>query len=68
MATTMFLIWGSQVRILSGTPIKSDGYRLGKTTRMGERSLRRLLVIGAAGVVRWSVRKPPRLDSWYREE
>jgi transposase len=38
--------------------------RLGKTTRMGERSLRRLLVIGAAGVVRWSVRKPPRPDSW----
>jgi transposase len=38
--------------------------RLGKTARMGERSLRRLLVTGAAGVVRWSVRKPPRPDSW----
>jgi hypothetical protein len=26
---------------------------------MGERSLRRLLIIGAGAVVRWAVRKPP---------
>ena len=31
--------------------------RLRKTSRMGERTLRRLLIIGASGVVRWARRK-----------
>lgn len=38
--------------------------RLGKTTKMGERSLRRLLIIGATGVVRWATRNPPPAESW----
>jgi transposase len=38
--------------------------RLGRTTKMGERSLRRLLIIGANAVVRWAVRKPPPAGSW----
>src|SRR4051812_21687741 len=31
--------------------------RLGRTSRMGERTLRRLLIIAASGVVRWARRK-----------
>ena len=35
--------------------------KLGKTSKMGERTLRRLLIIGASAVVRWATRKgaPP---------
>lgn len=38
--------------------------RLGRTTRMGERSLRRLLIVGANAVLRWAVRNPPPAGSW----
>jgi transposase len=38
--------------------------RLGRTTKMGDRSLRRLLIIGANAVVRWAVRNPPPAGSW----
>ena len=38
--------------------------RLGKTSRMGERTLRRLLIIGASGVVRWARRKGVPAGSW----
>jgi transposase len=38
--------------------------KLGRTTKMGERSLRRLLIIGANAVVRWAVRNPPPAGSW----
>ena len=38
--------------------------RLGATTRMGERSLRRLLIIGANSVVRWRSRKQDIPGSW----
>ena len=31
--------------------------RLGRTSRMGERTLRRLLIIAASAVVRWAKRK-----------
>lgn len=49
------------------TPLqKSTGgkQRLGRTSRMGERTLRRLLIIGASGVVRWAKRKGPPAGSW----
>lgn len=49
------------------TPVqKSTGgkTRLGRTSRMGERTLRRLLIIGASGVVRWAKRKGVPPDSW----
>jgi transposase len=38
--------------------------RLGRTSRMGERTLRRLLIIGASAVARWSVRKGAPSGSW----
>ena len=33
--------------------------RLGGTSKMGQREFRRLLIIGAMAVVRWTCRKPP---------
>jgi len=38
--------------------------RLGKTSRMGERTLRRLLIIGASAVARWAARKDARPGAW----
>lgn len=38
--------------------------RLGETSRMGERTLRRLLIIGASAVVRWAMRKGSTPDPW----
>ncbi|KQP51175.1 transposase [Methylobacterium sp. Leaf111] len=38
--------------------------RLGRTSRMGERTLRRLLIIAASAVVRWAKRKGVPADSW----
>ena len=38
--------------------------RLGKTSKMGERTLRRLLIIGASAVVRWAARKGAPAGSW----
>ena len=49
------------------TPVqKSTGgkERLGRTSRMGERTLRRLLIIAASGVVRWAKRKGVPEGSW----
>ena len=38
--------------------------RLGATSKMGERTLRRLLIIGASSVVRWAARKGAPAGSW----
>jgi transposase len=38
--------------------------KLGKTSRMGERTLRRLLIIGASAAVRWAKRKGSTADPW----
>jgi transposase len=49
------------------TPIqRSTGgkERLGRTSRMGQRTLRRLLIIAASGVVRWARRKGVPTGSW----
>jgi transposase len=49
------------------TPLqKSTGgkERLGRTSRRGERTLRRLLIIGASGVVRWAKRKGVPAGTW----
>jgi transposase len=49
------------------TPVqRSTGgkQRLGRTSRMGERTLRRLLIIAASGVVRWAKRKGVPANSW----
>lgn len=38
--------------------------RLGKTSKMGQRDLRRLLIIGASAVVRWAARHGAPAGSW----
>lgn len=38
--------------------------RLGKTSKMGQRDLRRLLIIGASAVVRWASRNGAPVGSW----
>jgi transposase len=38
--------------------------RLGRTSRMGERTLRRLLIIGASAVASWKARKGAPAGSW----
>jgi transposase len=49
------------------TPLqRSSGgkQKLGETSRMGERTLRRLLIIGASAAVRWAMRKGSTADPW----
>src|SRR3982750_1182955 len=49
------------------TPVqRSSGgqERLGRTSKIGERSLRRLLIIGASAVARWAARKGVPAGSW----
>lgn len=45
---------------------KSTGGKtiLGKTSKMGQRDIRRLLIIGAMSVIRASIKKPPPETSW----
>ncbi len=38
--------------------------RLGRTSKMGQRDIRRLLIIGAMTVIRWVVRKGAAKGSW----
>ncbi|SPJ24809.1 hypothetical protein PAA8504_02648 [Palleronia abyssalis] len=38
--------------------------RLGKTSKMGQRDIRRLLVIGATAVIRWATRRGAPKGSW----
>jgi transposase len=38
--------------------------RLGRTSKMGQRDLRRLLIIGAVAVVRWAARRGAPRGSW----
>jgi len=38
--------------------------RLGKMSKMGQRDLRRLLVVGAMSVIQWAVRRPETADPW----
>src|SRR5689334_1940012 len=40
--------------------------RLGRTSKMGQRDIRRLLIIGAMAVVRWASRKGAPEGSWLR--
>ena len=42
--------------------------RLGRTSKMGQRDIRRLLIIGAMTVVRWAVRKGAAKGSWLAGE
>ena len=38
--------------------------RLGRTTKMGQRDIRRLLISGAMAVIRWAVRRPGSFGPW----
>ena len=38
--------------------------KLGATSKMGERTLRRLLIIGASALVRQTIRRPPPAGTW----
>ena len=38
--------------------------KLGATSKMGERTLRRLLILGASGVLRWAARNGAPAGSW----
>jgi transposase len=38
--------------------------RLGRTSKMGQRDVRRLLILGATSVVRWAARKGAPEGSW----
>jgi transposase len=38
--------------------------RLGRITKMGDRTIRRLLIIGALSVIRWARRTPGFADTW----
>ena len=38
--------------------------RLGRTSKMGQRNIRRLLIVGAVAVVRWAARKGAPEGSW----
>lgn len=40
--------------------------KLGKTSKMGQRDIRRLLVIGATAVIRWASRRGAPKGSWLR--
>ncbi|TGS81051.1 IS110 family transposase [Mesorhizobium sp. M3A.F.Ca.ET.174.01.1.1] len=55
-----FAAWLGLVPLQNST----GGKRLGKVSKMGQRDIRRLLVIGAMAVVRWASRKGAREGSW----
>src|SRR5689334_1812512 len=42
----------------------TDWKRLGRTSRMGKRTLRRLLIIGASAVARWATRNGVAPGTW----
>jgi transposase len=46
------------------TPIQESTGGMGRTSRMGERALRRLLIIACSGVVRWAKRKGATPNAW----
>jgi transposase len=56
-----FAAWLGLVPLQKSTGGKQ---RLGKTSKMGQRDIRRLLIIGAMAVVRWASRRGAPHDSW----
>jgi transposase len=55
-----------QLQTMPGVGPHSTGgkQRLGKTSKMGQRDIRRLLVIGATAVIRWASRRGAPKGSW----
>jgi len=56
-----FAAWLGLVPLQKSTGGKQ---RLGKTSKMGQRDIRRLLIVGAMAVVRWASRKGAPEGSW----
>lgn len=56
-----FAAWVGLVPIQHSTGGKQ---RLGRTSKMGQRDIRRLLITGAMTIVRWASRKGAREGSW----
>jgi hypothetical protein len=56
-----FAAWGGLTPLQHSTGGKQ---KLGATSKMGERTLRRLLILGASGVLRWAARNGAPADSW----
>ena len=59
--------WRDFAAWLGLTPLQRSGgdkERFGRTSRMGERTLRRLLIIGASAVARWAAHNGASPGSW----
>lgn len=56
-----FAAWLGLVPVQHSTGGKQ---RLGRTSKMGQRDIRRLLVIGAMAVIQWASRRGARPGSW----
>ena len=56
-----FAAWLGLVPVQHSTGGKQ---RLGRTSKMGQRDIRRLLIIGAMAVIRWASRRGARAGSW----
>ena len=59
--------WRDFAAWLGLTPLQRSGgdkERFGRTSRMGERTLRRLLIIGASAVARWAAHNGVSPGSW----
>lgn len=56
-----FAAWLGLVPVQHSTGGKQ---RLGRTSKMGQRDIRRLLIIGAMSVIQWASRRGARLGSW----
>ena len=56
-----FAAWLGLVPVQHSTGGKQ---RLGRTSKMGQRDIRRLLIIGAMAVIRWASRRGARPGSW----
>ncbi|MCG5481594.1 MAG: IS110 family transposase, partial [Ensifer alkalisoli] len=56
-----FAAWLGLVPLQKSTGGKQ---RLGRTSKMGQRDIRRLLIVGAMAVVRWATRKGQPEGSW----
>ena len=63
------MILSNMVAVVSLVAVESyggvwDEQMLGRTSKMGQRDIRRLLIIGAMAVVRWAQRKGASEGSW----
>lgn len=50
--------------VMTASTQSADKQKLGKTSKMGQRDIRRLLVIGATAVIRWASRRGAPKGSW----